>query len=221
MGCVVSAEDGGSKQEPSFHPVSSSYVEKRKGYPETLTAAERAAMAEVRSELAAAGIVGARWDDDDEMCRWLRARKFDVAATKLMITNHVKWEKDYDVDLVYKTFAHRDPEAVKAAYPRTYHRTDRIGRPINIDRVGRLNIKRINELTNNDEMEKEKIQDMVRRRESAKVLRVRHGFLSLENPFAHTTGCRPHSLPPNRSTRCACAIPHARKRLAARSTSRW
>lgn len=161
MGCVGSSEDGVGAE--SYAPVvSSTYVETRKGYPETLMAEEREVMAALRAQLAAEGVKGSRWEDDHEICRWLRARKFDIPATKLMIANHLQWEKEYDVDHVYRTFQHRDLAAVMAAYPRTYHRTDRIGRPINIDRVGRLDIKRINELTSNDEMEKEKIQDMVR-----------------------------------------------------------
>jgi len=166
MGCITSSEDGaradgGAHAELATQPTSLSYVETRNGYPETLTPAQRATMAELRSQLAREGHAEGRWDDDHEMCRWLRARKFDIAATKLMILNHIRWEKEYDVDHVYRTFAHKDAAGVKAAYPRTYHRADRVGRPINIDRVGMLNIKRINELTNDDDMEREKIQDMV------------------------------------------------------------
>jgi hypothetical protein len=171
MGCIGSSEPpapspppGAAEAAPAISVTASTYVETRKGYPDTLTDRERTVMAQLRAQLAAAGITDKRWDDDHEICRWLRARKFDVPATLLMIRNHVTWEKDFDVDTVYKTFAHKDPLSIKRAYPRAYHRTDRVGRPINIDCVGRLDIKQLNELTSNEEMVKEKIQEMVRAR---------------------------------------------------------
>lgn len=117
-------------------------------------------MSEVREKLAAAGIRGEGWNNDHELCRWMRARKFDVPKVVLMIQNHVAWEKSYNVEHVYRTFAHKQPAEVKQAYPRVYHRTDRVGRPINIDCVGRLDIKRVNAVTNDEEMELEKIQEM-------------------------------------------------------------
>jgi hypothetical protein len=161
--CLEKCVTGSSALEEQ-ELMTSSYEETRKGYPDTLTAPQREAMAQVRRELASAGILGAPWDDDHDMCRWLRARKFDVAATLLMIRNHVQWKKDFDVDNVYANFAHPPAAAaeIKAAYPRAYHRTDRVGRPINIDCVGRLNIKRINQLVTMEDLVKEKVQEMVR-----------------------------------------------------------
>ncbi|KAJ1627179.1 CRAL-TRIO domain-containing protein [Pavlovales sp. CCMP2436] len=138
----------------------SSYVEKRKGYPETLTAVERTAMATLRAELMRAGVAGASWGDDYELCRWLRARKFDVPKTLLMIQNHIEWGVKYDLEVVYTTFHHADNQAVKGAYPRAYHKTDKVGRPLYIDAIGKLDINRINELATDEQMEREKIQDM-------------------------------------------------------------
>jgi hypothetical protein len=59
--------------------------------------------------------------------RFLRARKFDLAQTKLMFENAEKWRKDFKVDELYESFDYKEREAVNKLYPQYYHKTDNVG----------------------------------------------------------------------------------------------
>jgi hypothetical protein len=58
--------------------------------------------------------------------RFLRARKFDLAQTKLMFENAEKWRKDFKVDELYESFDYKEREAVNKLYPQYYHKTDKV-----------------------------------------------------------------------------------------------
>jgi len=84
--------------------------------------------------------------DDYFLLRFLRARKFDVNASYTMFDNFMNWRRDEDVDNV-RSFAYPEVQAIKESYPHGYHNVDKQGRPIWIERIGKLNLKQLYEAT--------------------------------------------------------------------------
>ncbi|KAJ7134607.1 CRAL-TRIO domain-containing protein [Mycena epipterygia] len=76
--------------------------------------------------------------DDETLLRFLRARKFNLAQSKEMITNAQKWRKTFNGDGLDALYAAIDPfdyperEAVFDCWPLYFHKTDKKGRPVNI-----------------------------------------------------------------------------------------
>lgn len=78
--------------------------------------------------------------DDYFLLRFLRARKFDLKATFTMIENFLNWRRDEDIDNIF-SFAYPECAEIKQSYPHGYHHVDKFGRPIWIERIGKLNLK--------------------------------------------------------------------------------
>ena len=76
-----------------------------------------------------------------------------------MLYEMVKWRRDNDIDNVVNDFNFEEGEAVKEVYPRAYHGTDKIGRPVYIERFGHLNVTRLWEVTNQDRIFKNFTQE--------------------------------------------------------------
>jgi len=79
--------------------------------------------------------------DDAMLLRFLRARKFDLVKAKEMIIDCEKWRIEFGVDDIVKNFDFKEREVVNKYYPQYYHKTDKDGRPIYIQRLGQLDIK--------------------------------------------------------------------------------
>lgn len=80
------------------------------------------------------------------VCRFLRARKWDLAATEAMFIEAETWRKENKVDELYAEFTFPEKEAVSKLYPKFYHKTDKEGRPVYIEQLGNLNIKKLFEV---------------------------------------------------------------------------
>ncbi|EIW81944.1 hypothetical protein CONPUDRAFT_54796 [Coniophora puteana RWD-64-598 SS2] len=88
--------------------------------------------------------------DDATLLRFLRARKFDLAASKTMILAAEQWRKEFGVDDVVENFDFTEKEIVDKYYPQYYHKMDKEGRPIYIERLGKLDIKELYKATDID-----------------------------------------------------------------------
>jgi len=86
------------------------------------------------------------------LLRFLRARKFDWEKTKLMFDNFIKWRVDNDVDNVLLSFNFEEAPDVQRYYPHGYHKVDKKGRPIYIERNGLLNIDELFKVTDEGRM---------------------------------------------------------------------
>ncbi|KAJ7663010.1 CRAL-TRIO domain-containing protein [Mycena rosella] len=75
---------------------------------------------------------------DATMLRFLRARKFDLAKAKEMFIDNEKWRKDFGVDEIVKNFDFPELPIVDKYYPQYYHKNDKDGRPVYIERLGLL-----------------------------------------------------------------------------------
>ncbi|KAJ6579542.1 CRAL-TRIO domain-containing protein [Mycena vulgaris] len=78
---------------------------------------------------------------DATMLRFLRARKFDVAKAKEMFIANEKWRKDFGVDDIVKNFEFPELPIVDKYYPQYYHKNDKDGRPVYVERLGLLDLK--------------------------------------------------------------------------------
>jgi len=78
--------------------------------------------------------------DDPALLRFLRARKFDVAKAKEMLLDAEQWRIDFKVDDLVQNFEFKEKAEVNKYYPQFYHKTDRDGRPIYIEQLGKLDI---------------------------------------------------------------------------------
>ena len=79
--------------------------------------------------------------------RFLRARKFDIPKAKIMWIDTQKWKQSFRVDELYDTFEYKEKPAVDQLYPRFYHKTDKDGRPVYIEQLGKLDLVKLYEVT--------------------------------------------------------------------------
>jgi len=99
-----------------------------------------------KDDIHGGGLEGAS-HDDATLLRFLRARKFDLAKSKLMFANSEKWRKEFKVDELYETFNYPEKKEVNAIYPQFYHKTDKDGRPIYVEQLGKLDLTKLYKVT--------------------------------------------------------------------------
>ncbi|KAH9483135.1 Sec14 cytosolic factor [Psilocybe cubensis] len=79
--------------------------------------------------------------DDATLLRFLRARKFDLVKAKEMLLAAEQWRKEFGVDDIIKNFDFKEKAEVDKYYPQYYHKNDKDGRPVYVERLGKLDIK--------------------------------------------------------------------------------
>ena len=79
-----------------------------------------------------------------------------------MYRNHLRWRKENNVDTILTDFDFTEREAFLGVYPQGYYKTDKSGRPITIQHLGTIDLKRIKEVTSMDRMLKFHIQEYER-----------------------------------------------------------
>ena len=89
---------------------------------------------------------------------FLRARKFDLTLTLTMFKNYLSWYKDFKVDEIHLYKVPHIKE-VYQNYPRTYHKTDKFGRPIYIEMISMINIDKILDIIDEDGLVKMMVKD--------------------------------------------------------------
>ncbi|WWD17552.1 hypothetical protein CI109_101993 [Kwoniella shandongensis] len=132
------------------------------GHPGHLTDSQQSILVQFREELTAEGLIPADKDalvsrlgydrfDESTLLRFLRARKFDVPKAKLMWANNEKWRKEFGADdIAANGFDYPERTEVSKYYPQFYHKTDKEGRPLYIEQLGKLDINKLYALTTQD-----------------------------------------------------------------------
>ncbi|KAG9317014.1 CRAL-TRIO domain-containing protein [Chiua virens] len=87
---------------------------------------------------------------DPTLLRFLRARKFDVAKAKAMILSAEQWRRDFEVEDIVKNFVFTEKAEVDKFYPQYYHKMDKDGRPVYIQRLGKIDVNALNTITTQD-----------------------------------------------------------------------
>ncbi|CAH02216.1 Sec14 [Kluyveromyces lactis] len=90
--------------------------------------------------------------DDSTLLRFLRARKFDLEASKIMYENCEKWRKEFGVDTIFEDFHYEEKPLVAKYYPQYYHKTDNDGRPVYIEELGSVNLTQMYKITTQERM---------------------------------------------------------------------
>lgn len=77
--------------------------------------------------------------DDAYLLRFLRARKFDIKKTTKMWDDFMNWRIKIDI-VTIPEYIFSELEDVQQFYPHGYHKTDKLGRPIYMERLGNLKL---------------------------------------------------------------------------------
>ncbi|KAG5297382.1 phosphatidylinositol-phosphatidylcholine transfer protein [Histoplasma ohiense] len=86
------------------------------------------------------------------LLRFLRARKFDVEAAKAMFVECEKWRQEFGTDDLVNTFEYPEKPQVFEYYPQYYHKTDKDGRPVYIEKLGKIDLNAMYKITTADRM---------------------------------------------------------------------
>lgn len=120
------------------------------GYPGYLTDAQKSALEQLKIMLEAQGYTDRT--DDSTLLRFLRARKFDVMAAQTMFIACEKWREEFGTNTILKDFVYSEKPKVATLYPQYYHKTDKDGRPVYIEELGKVNITEMYKITSQERM---------------------------------------------------------------------
>ncbi|KAK7527956.1 CRAL-TRIO domain-containing protein [Phyllosticta citriasiana] len=122
------------------------------GHPGNLTPEQEKAVEDLRAALEKEGYTERL--DTLTMLRFLRARKFDINLSKQMFVDCEKWRKEFGggVDELVKTFEYTERAEVFKYYPQYYHKTDKDGRPVYIEQLGKVDLTAMYKITTQDRM---------------------------------------------------------------------
>lgn len=120
------------------------------GYPGNLTPEQEDALALFKERLKDAKYVDRV--DDPNLLRFLRARKFDVEKAFQMFADCEKWRDEFGTNTILKDFNYEEKPLVARLYPQYYHQTDKDGRPVYFEELGKVNLTEMLKLTTQDRM---------------------------------------------------------------------
>eukprot|EP01018_Ginkgo_biloba_P018134 Gb_24649 [translate_table: standard] len=116
-----------------------------------LTADQEESLNRFRSALGGEGLIRKTHTDQD-LLRFLRARSFDVAKAKTMYETMLQWRIEIGADAIIEIFNFPEQKKMKEFYPHFHHKTDKLGRPVYIERLGKLQLDELLKITTMERM---------------------------------------------------------------------
>lgn len=120
------------------------------GYTSNLTPDQQKTLEAFREELTKLGYTLRL--DNASLLRFLRARKFDLAKARQMFVDCEAWRERFGTNTILDDFHYTEKPLVAKMYPQYYHKTDKDGRPVYFEELGKVYLPDMLKVTTQERM---------------------------------------------------------------------